>query len=778
MTFRSFRSWVLVALLLVTVPVARARQADFDAAERFTVEKLDRMVGTLDIRPRWLEDEPRFWYELETPGGKNWVLVDAAKRQKSDLFDRDDLAARLTGHFRKPFNAKNLDLKRFEYDRKAKLFRFEVDSIRFTWRFEDRVLAAGDSVHKEKPMAWATYSPDSTWIAFARRHDLYVMRKGDPDSTEIRLTRDGERWFSYQADAGDTTSTKRLRSIARWFEDETRLFTQRDDERKVNELWVINSLGTRPKLETYKYAMPGEDEVGIPELRVFTLADTSFVTVPLARWEDQNIERVFTDEKTSDWLWFIRSDRTRANVDVVKADTRTGETTLLWSEESKPYFNWSYMNLSVIEQGREYLWWSERDGWGHLYRYGADGSLVNRITQGFYQVGNIGRIDTLRQAIYFSAMGREPGVHPYYAQTYRVQFDGTGFERLTPEPVDHGFSMGDVPDFFVDTQSSVDSVPRSVLRDARGRVLLELERADFSQAREAGFRDAEVFTVKAADGATDLYGVMWKPFDFDSTKAYPVIAYVYPGPQTEPFPIRYSIAGATGRAFALAQVGFVVVAFGNRGGSPMRDRYYHTYGYGDLRDYPLADNRYGIEQLAARYPWIDATRVGIYGHSGGGFMSTAALLSHPDFYDVAVSSAGNHDNNVYNAWWSEVHNGVKAKTKKRKEKNEAGEEVEVVDTTWTARIEPNSELAGNLKGHLLLVHGDIDNNVHPANTIRLVDALVKAGKRFDFMLLPGQRHGFGSMQPYFDRMTWYYFAEHLLGDYRTNVDFNLPKDRN
>lgn len=777
MTSRSGSRFLTLLVLLAPLfwSPSQARQANFDAAERYTVERLDRMIGTLDVRPRWLEDEPRFWYEYEDTSGKNWIMVDAAKRQKSDLFDRDALAAQLTEHFRKPFNARNLDLRQFEYDKDKKVFTFHVDSIRFTYRFEGRQLVVGDSVHKEKPMAWATYSPDSTWIAFARKHDLYLMKKGDPDSTEIRLTTDGERWFSYQADGGDTTTTKRLRSIARWFEDETRLYTQRDDERKVKELWVINSLKTRPELETYKYAMPGEDEVGVPELRVFTVADSSNVLIPVEKWEDQNIERVYTDEKTSDWLWFIRSDRTRAKVDVVKANTATGETTVLWSEESKPYFNWSYMNLSVIEQGREYLWWSERDGWGHLYRYGADGALRNRLTNGFFQVGNVGRIDTLRQVVYFTGLGREEGVNPYYGQSYRVNFDGTGFQRLTTEPVDHQFSMGDVPDFFVDSQSSVDSVPRTVLRDPQGKVLLELEHADFSQARAAGFRDAETFTVKAADGATDLYGVMWKPFDFDSTKAYPVITYVYPGPQTEPFPIRYSISGATGRAFSLAQLGFVVVAFGNRGGSPMRDRYYHTFGYGDLRDYPLADNKYGIEQLAARHPWIDASRVGIYGHSGGGFMSTAALLSYPDFYDVAVSSAGNHDNNVYNAWWSEVHNGVKAKEKKRKEKNDAGEEVEVVDTTWTARIEPNSELAGNLKGHLLLVHGDIDNNVHPANTIRLVDALIKAGKRFDFMLLPGQRHGFGSMQPYFDRMTWYYFAEHLLFDYRRNVDFNIPK---
>jgi len=289
--------------------------------------------------------------------------------------------------------------------------------------------------------------------------------------------------------------------------------------------------------------------------------------------------------------------------------------------------------------------------------------------------------------------------------------------------------------------------------------------------KEAGWKAPESFKVKAADDATDLYGVMWKPFDFDSTKSYPIISYVYPGPQTEPFPIGFTIRGSRARPATLAQLGFVVVAMGQRGGSPLRSKYYHNYGYGDMRDYPLADNKYGIEQLASRHSFIDVDRVGIFGHSGGGFMSTAALLTYPDFYDVAVSSAGNHDNNMYNIWWSEVHNGVEKVTKKV-ETDSAN--TDSVKTEWKAQVEPNTELADNLKGHLLLVHGTIDDNVHPGNTIRMADALIKAGKRFDLMMLPGQRHGFGEYSPYFERMMWYYFAEHLLGDYRTNVNFNIP----
>jgi dipeptidyl aminopeptidase/acylaminoacyl peptidase len=280
----------------------------------------------------------------------------------------------------------------------------------------------------------------------------------------------------------------------------------------------------------------------------------------------------------------------------------------------------------------------------------------------------------------------------------------------------------------------------------------------------------ETFTVKAKDGVTDLYGVMYKPFNFDSTRKYPVISYVYPGPQTESVPYGFTISG--GKNVALAQLGFIVVNFGHRGGSPMRSNYYHTFGYNDLRDYALADDKYGLEQLADKYKFIDIERVGIYGHSGGGFMSTAAILSYPDFYDVAVSSAGNHDNNIYNQWWGETHNGVTQIEKTVKSKGEVNDSTkkEEMKISFKGEVEKNQDLAKNLKGHLLLVHGDIDNNVHPGNTLRVVDQLIKANKRFDFMMLPGQRHGFGNATAYFDRMMWYYFAEHLLDDYRTSVE--------
>lgn len=746
------------------------QKGNFEQAMKFTPDKLNKLMGSTNLSPQWLKDEDKFWYTYQTTKGKYWYLVDAEKKSKKALFDQEDIAAQLAEIFKKPFNSKDLPLNDFKYDKDKKLFSFHVDSVKFNYDQNNKKLLKLDTLKKEKDKSWMRYSPDSTWIVFARKHNLYLMKGKDKDSVEIQLTKDGERWYSYQADGGDTTTTKRLRADAQWFDDNKKLYVVRDDRRKVKDLWVINSYKKRPELETYKYEMPGEPNITQQECWMFDVETKSGVKVKTDKWKDQTLS-VYTAKKKSDFAYIMRMDRAYQKVDILKANTSTGDSEVLFSEEVKPYIWTSFVNLHVIDGGKEFVWLSERSGWPQLYLYDDKGKLKNKITEGYFVVSNVDEIDTLKRVVYFTGNGKEEGISPYYSMKYRINFDGTGLKLLTPENANHSFNMGDKQNYFVDTYSRVDQAPKSVLRDKTGKVILDLEETDLSAAKAIGWKYPEQFMIKAADGVTDLYGVMWKPADFDSTKKYPIITYVYPGPQTEPFPITF---GNNYQA-ALSQVGFIVVAFGQRGGSPLRSKYYHNFGYGDLRDYPLADNKWGLEQLAARNKFIDINKVGIYGHSGGGFMSTAAILTYPDFYKVAVSSAGNHDNNIYNKWWSEIHNGVKEKTKKIKKKNEKGEEIEVTESTFEAPIETNAELAKNLKGHLLLVHGDMDNNVHPANTYRVADALVKAGKRFDFMIMPGQRHGFGPYNDYFEKMKWYYFSQHLLGDVRTNVEINYPE---
>lgn len=768
-----------VLAIMLLAGNAYAQKADFEQAERFTTQMMEKMVGSTEVDPEWIENQDRFWYTYENSEGKHWYFVDANREAKSTLFDQEVMASKLAEIFNKPFNSKDLPLKDFEYNTGEGLFEFHVDSIQFSYQIDNNRLIKGDSLDKEPRDRWKTYSPDSTWIAFAKNHNLYLMRADDPDSTEYQLTEDGERWYSFQADEGDTTSNKRLRSNARWFEDSEKLYVRRSDIREVDELWVINSLKERPELQTYKYPMPGDENIPQDEVWVFDAQEKEGIKLDTGKeeWEDESLGGAYFNDGgfytglDSDYLYILRRNRQWNKIDVLQADTETGDVRILFSEESKPYFNTRFAQLAVLNDDSEFVWFSERTGWGQLYLYDQNGNMKNRITNGFYTAGDIVKIDTTERTLYFEAYGKESGVNPYYAQLYSVNLDGSGMKRLTPENAHHDISASENGNYFLDNYSRVDMPTRSVLRNGDGRVIQQLEEADISRMKEAGWKAPVGFKVKAADDATDLYGVMWKPFDFDSTKSYPIISYVYPGPQTEPFPVEFTIRGSRARPATLAQLGFVVIAMGQRGGSPLRSKYYHNYGYGDLRDYPLADNKYGIEQLASRHSFIDVDRVGIFGHSGGGFMSTAALLSYPDFYDVAVSSAGNHDNNMYNLWWSEVHNGVEKVTRKV-EPDSAG--ADSVQTEWKARVEPNTELAGNLQGHLLLVHGTIDDNVHPGNTIRMADALIKAGKRFDLMMLPGQRHGFGEYTPYFERMMWYYFAEHLLGDYRDNVNFNIP----
>jgi dipeptidyl aminopeptidase/acylaminoacyl peptidase len=523
--------------------------------------------------------------------------------------------------------------------------------------------------------------------------------------------------------------------------------------------------------------MPGEPESPQTEILIFDLETKEKIEVAADMFKDQSVSiltarlpaKTRDDEnrpslwlsETSDKLFLSRTSRDLHRVDICIADAKTGEVKAVIEERLNTYIE--VRRPELIDNGKEMVHWSERDGWAHFYLFNGEGQLKNQITSGPFHCDNVTGVDVKNRVLYFTANGREKVEDPYYLHHYRVNFDGTGLRLLNKGNFNSSVRMNDSNRFFVDNYSRVDTVPTSVLRDNLGNVVMELETADLSLLMEAGYQFPEPFQVKAADGITDLYGVMYKPFDFDETKRYPIIAYVYPGPQTES--VSKSFSARMDRTDRLAQFGFIVITVGNRGGHPSRSKWYHNYGYGNLRDYGLADKKATIEQLAAKHSFIDIDKVGIFGHSGGGFMSTAALLVYPDFFKVAVSSAGNHENNIYNRWWSEKHHGVK----------------EVVDedgkVTFEYDIDKNSEVAKNLKGRLLICTGDIDNNVHPANTIRLANALIRAHKRFDFFVFPGQRHGFGDMNEYFFWLRADYFCKHLIGDFSQSVDMvELSRD--
>ncbi len=772
----------------VFAQVNPAQKANYKLANRFTRDKVGKLIHDTSVRPHWIKDSEKCWYRFKKSTGTFFYLVDPVNKTKAPVFDNAKMAAALSEALKKPYDPTQIPLKTIKFIKDLKAIEFEIDSLKYEWNLAAATLTFVDSVKaKPKTPKWVYYSPDSVTIVFARNHNLFIMARNDPDSVEHQLTADGEKYYSYASDDSDTSKTERKRARVRWFKDSKKFYKVRQDRRKVGDLWVIDELKKpRPILKTYKYPMPGEKNIPQDELYIFDVDKKSALKIKTEKWKDQSLGGayfgtggLYVPHKKSDKLYFMRRNRAWNKIDLCVVNTETGDVKELINEDIKPYINTRYSHLAILNEGKDLIWWSERDGWGHYYLYGENGKLKKRLTSGTFVCQGITKIDTTGRVMYFRASGREKGEDPYYVNLYKINLDGTGFKLLTPENANHRSNVSDTRKYFVNTYSTVNQAPKADLRDNTGKVILNLENVDISRLEEAGWKMPETFVVKADDGITDLYGVMWKPFDFDPKKKYPIITYVYPGPQTEAVPKSFS---ANNRNVALAQLGFVVVAFGNRGGSPQRSKWYHNYGYDNLRDYGLADKKAGLEQLAARFPFIDIDKVGIYGHSGGGFMSTAAMLVYPDFFKAAVSSAGNHDNNMYNIWWSEVHHGVKEKKVKKKkdgkkdEKNEKkNEEKKLPDEDeyeikFSSRIPTNPELAKNLKGHLLLVHGSIDNNVHPGNTIRMVDALIKAKKKFDFMLLPGQRHGFGKYTDYFNRLLWDYFSEHLIGDYRTNVD--------
>eukprot|EP01093_Parvamoeba_rugata_P001989 TRINITY_DN12515_c0_g1_i1.p1 TRINITY_DN12515_c0_g1~~TRINITY_DN12515_c0_g1_i1.p1 ORF type:complete len:417 (-),score=83.38 TRINITY_DN12515_c0_g1_i1:57-1307(-) len=402
------------------------------------------------------------------------------------------------------------------------------------------------------------------------------------------------------------------------------------------------------------------------------------------------------------------------------------------------------------------LHWAERSGWAHYYLYDTEGNLKNEVTSGSYHVERAIGVDEKSRTLYFTAHGIPKDQDPYYEHLYKINLNGSGLQALNPGDYNTSTSMADSNAYFVNNFSRVNTVPKSELRSSTGKLIMTLEEADLSQLMATGYQFPEPFKMKADDGITDIYGVMYKPFDFDETKKYPLLEYVYPGPQTEA--VNKSFSVRMDRLDRMAQVGFIVVTMGNRGGHPDRSKWYHNYGYGNLRDYGLADKRHVAEQLADKHNFIDINKVGIYGHSGGGFMSTAAMLVYPDFFKAAVSSAGNHDNNIYNSWWSETHHGV------QEEMDDDG------NVKYKYLIDNNQSLAKNLKGNLMLITRDVDNNVHPGGTIRMANALIKANKRFDFMLMPGQRHSFGNMTEYSFWLRADHFSKHLLGVEATGID--------
>ena len=765
---------VLLSLLLFTFGGEAQQKANYKLAEKLRNVSFGSLIGkySMSVFPKQINDTDKFWFEFTTEEGKNFYFVDPAKGEKRLLFNNTDIAQGVSLITRKGYNEKDLRISNMEFSKDLTKMTFSMDG-RYEFDFKTKkVQALEKKDHSEEDdeviYSWMTFSPDRKYILYAKGHNLYIRgnKAKGVDTTEVQLTTDGEKYYSFARDPEDDQKDE-AETNARWFKDSRHIYVVREDSRKLKDMFVINSLTKRPTLETYRYEMPGEKDLCQYELWIIDIEKKTANRVSADKWTDQYIQVLQPGEK-GDKLFFQRFKRTWDEVDICVVNTETLEVKELIHEVDKPYRDYHMQNTVILNDGKDILFRSERTGWGHYYHYDGEGRLKNVITSGPWVAGQVAAIDTVGRTIYLYGFGREKGVDPYYYMLYKASIDKEGVTLLTPENAQHGASFLSSKRYFVDTYSRVDMEPKIVLKNNQGKVIMELAKPDTRHLKELGWRAPERFTVKAADGLTDIYGIMWKPADFDPNKKYPIISSVYPGPFFEYVNTSFRVDDSYN--MRLAQLGFIVVSMGHRGGSPMRGKFYHRYGYGKLRDYPLADDKYAIEQLADRYAYIDLSKVGIFGHSGGGFMSTAALCTYPDFYTAAVSSAGNHDNNIFNRGWSEIYHGVKEAVKTVKGKD--GQDSTVY--TYSCKVPTNMELAKRLKGHLLLVTGDMDKNVHPANTLRMVDALIKAKKNFEMIVLPGNGHGFGGKaDAFFERKLWYHFAKYLLGDESTMEDVEL-----
>ncbi len=737
---------------------------DYSHAEKFMGYNTTSLVYHSGVRPTWLADE-RFYYRNTTAEGGEFILVDPAKGTRALAFDHVKLAAALSSASGAKYEAYKLPFNDFE---------LVGDSITFTangqkWTCDvagSKCAGDGDAAGGGRGGRGRggrggrgggndSLSPDGKRAVFIRDNNLWS--RDIATGKETQLTSDGVKDFGYATDNAGWAGSDR--PIVAWSPDGKKVATFQQDQRGVGEMYLVSTAVGHPQLRAWKYPLPGDEKVTMIERVVIDVADPH--TVRLKMPPDQHRSTLCDNVacrggEWSDVQWatdsssvaFVSTSRDHKQEHLKIADAATGEIRDVLDETVPTFFesgngrvNWKY-----LPDSNEIIWFSEKSNWGQLYLYDAKtGKLKNEITHGEGNVTQLIRIDEKNRELYFLGVGREKGRDPYYIPFYRTDFAGTHATLLTPEDANHDVQLSPSGDYFVDTYSKPDVPPVANLRDKSGKLIAALEKADISKLLATGWKAPMPITVKARDGQTDLYGLLFRPVNFDPAKKYPIINHIYPGPQTGSVGSR-NFSAARGDCQSLADLGFVVVEIDGMG-TPWRSKKFHEAYFGNLGDNTLPDQVAGMKELAKRFPWIDIDRAGIYGHSGGGYATADAMFRYPDFFKVGISEAGNHDNREYEDDWAEKWQGLL-------EKN--------ADGTTNYDNQANQLVAKNLKGHLLLAHGTMDNNVPPYNTLLVVNELIKANKDFDLLLLPNRSHGFGN-EPYMIRRRWDYFVRYLLG---------------
>lgn len=757
---RPGRSLLLALLLPIVAVCAQGLRADYARAEQFLPWNINKLVFHLQIEPRWIAGTDRFWFLHTSPQGKEFVFIDPARNTREPAFDHAKLAAALSRASGSSYTANNLPFTSFDFVSENKGIQFDASGAR--WMCDLMNWQCRKSETPPRRPAHELLSPDGRWIAFVKDHNLFV--RDAASGQETPLTNDGAPFYNYATPPDEVRGAANEQATGRkpfleaaWSPDSQKLLSYRLDQRKVGEHHLIQwspPSGGPHKHYAWRVPVPGDGDDKLPraEYFIFDLATKTRTPLKLepvialmppifrqrARWQ--------SDSST---VWIITEARGAKALTMFAADARTGAVRQVIDERAEktmvqlnPLF-YSDPLVRVTSDGSEVIWFSERDGWGHFYLYDARaGKLKHQITKGNFYVREILHVDERARQLVFTANGREAGRDPYYKHLYRVNFDGTNLQLLSPEEAEHNVAVSPTGKYFVDAYSTVAQPPVIVLRAADGKVIRELARTDIAALQATGWRAPERIKVKAEDGTTDLYGVLYRPPQFDPARKYPLIEANYPGPQIVHAPRSFNQALLENNySQSLAALGFLVLNLDGRA-TPLRGKAMHdvVYGHMELSGY-FADHIAGIRQLAARYSYLDLNRVGIWGHSGGGRAAAHSLLQHPDFYKVAVASAGSYDLRGYWAEWSEKYHGLAS------------------GDNYSAQAVQS--LAANLQGKLLIVHGDMDDNTHPAHAFQLVDALTKANKDYDLIILPNRNHGSAKVDPYFIRRMFDYFVRHL-----------------
>ncbi|MFT4024767.1 MAG: DPP IV N-terminal domain-containing protein [Flavihumibacter sp.] len=769
------RRFLVAAPVLMISLSTLAQQKDslplaaYERAASFLTEPLDSLVRGANIRPNWLPGD-RFWYAVKTEKGTEFILIDPAKKKRSAAFDQGKLAAALSAVTGKSYHPYYLPFRQFRFSEDGTAISFAAEKKR--WRYllkENKVEADTDNASpaEEPDMSVMArrgsnevVSPDGKKIAFIRNYNLWV--RNTETNTETQLTTDGQKDFGYATDNAGWTNSDR--AVLKWSPDSKKIASFQQDERHLKNMYLVTTNIGNPQLKAWKYPLPGDRQVAMLYRVVIDLEPVKVIRLqipPDPHRATLGDDITAGDGSLADVDWnpdgsefaFVSTSRDHKQAKLRIADAVSGAVRDVFEENVPTQFESGHgaINWRFLPATREIIWFSERDNWGHLYLYNATtGQLKNQITKGDYLAARVLEVDEKKREILFVGMGKD-SVNPYYTHIYRVSFDGKSLTPLTPEAGNHTAVFSPGKKYIVDTYSQPDVPPVTVLRDAMGKLLLPLEKADISALLAKGWKAPTPVKLVAGDGKTDVYGLVFTPANMDAAKKYPVINYIYPGPQGGS--VRsWSFAAARGDNQSLAELGFIVVMIEGTS-NPGRSKSFHDISYGNMSLNTLDDQVAGIRQLAARYP-IDTSRVGIWGHSGGGFATATAMFKYPDFFKVGIAESGNHDNRNYEDDWGERYNGLEA------------------NADYAAQA--NQVYAKNLKGKLMLAHGMLDNNVPPYNTLLVVEALEKANKDYDLVIFPNSAHGFGQYSAYMMRRRWDYFVKHLL-HIEPPKEFNLDR---